>query len=236
MTWDSAIHVYAGPSCHAELLGTDLVLHPPAAAGDMARRCGDAPCTIVLIDGYFGHVRSPWHKEILHLMSLGFRMIGAASMGALRAAELDSAGMLGIGAIYHGFRTGLLTGDDEVALVHAPKELRYRPLTMALVDVRAKLVEEVRARRLSPATARHMVEDARAVPFSIRDARCLADMARRHNAPPDLLDPAAPGLKARDALAAIACARAFRHGPAAGAATPPMTVYLRGMLERPRDP
>ena len=36
----------------------------------------------------------------------GVRVYGAASMGALRAAELDAFGMVGIGKIYESYRVG----------------------------------------------------------------------------------------------------------------------------------
>lgn len=43
---------------------------------------------------------------------------GAASMDVLRATELTTYGMLGTGAIYEAFRTGTLTADDDVAVLH----------------------------------------------------------------------------------------------------------------------
>src|SRR6478609_8238987 len=101
-------------------------------------------------------------------------------MGALRAAELDTMGMLGVGAVYRAFRAGRLTADDEVAVSHAPAELGYRPVTMALVDVRARLIEEVRFRRMSGGLARAVLDDVRAVPFRERDALRLTQIATPH--------------------------------------------------------
>ena len=230
MSWSEIIHLYAGPTCWAMPPAPDLVAQPPAAAGDMLRRRHDTPCTLVLIDGFFDQVRSPWHKELLLLRAHGFRIIGAASMGALRAAELDAMGMLGVGAVYRAFRAGWLTGDDEVAVTHAPPELRYRPVTMALVDIRARLVEEVRSRRMTKHAARSLLDSARAVPFRDRDGACLSHLAARHAVPVDLLDPASPGLKSRDATAAIDAARALRHIPPHTAPPPPITRYLRTLM------
>ena len=51
-----------------------------------------------------------WHKEILWAMAQGIHVFGGASIGALRAAELDVFGMKGIGRIYEDFRDGVLTG------------------------------------------------------------------------------------------------------------------------------
>ena len=60
---------------------------------------------IGVIDGYFEIVPTVWHKEILWAMQAGIHVYGAASIGALRAAELDVFGMRGIGRIYEGFAT-----------------------------------------------------------------------------------------------------------------------------------
>ena len=47
-----------------------------------------------------------WHKEILFALSEGIDVYGAASMGALRAAELDAFGMRGIGDVYSAYAEG----------------------------------------------------------------------------------------------------------------------------------
>ena len=67
----------------------------------------------------------------------GIHVYGAASIGALRAAELDVFGMRGIGRIYEDFRDGVFEDDDEVAVLHGPEELGYPPLTEAMVNIRA---------------------------------------------------------------------------------------------------
>src|SRR5271154_4999719 len=60
-------------------------------------------------------------------------------MGALRAAELHSFGMVGFGRIFVWYRDGVLDGDDEVALTYGPAELGYVPLSEPLVNIRATL-------------------------------------------------------------------------------------------------
>ncbi|RUX68847.1 hypothetical protein EN904_03020 [Mesorhizobium sp. M7A.F.Ca.CA.001.07.2.1] len=52
---------------------------------------------IGLIDGLFESGPAVWHKEILFALDAGCRLLGAASMGALRAAECWQFGMIGIG-------------------------------------------------------------------------------------------------------------------------------------------
>lgn len=110
---------------------------PPAANGDVYRAVSAAPTAIGLVDGYFENVPAVWHKEILYALSQGVHVFGAASMGALRAAELSEFGMVGVGAIFAAYRDNRLEDDDEVAVVHGPAELDYLPVSEAMVNVRA---------------------------------------------------------------------------------------------------
>ncbi len=112
---------------------------PPAAHGDVLRATEAGARAIGIIDGYFENVPAVWHKEILWAMAKGVHVFGAASMGALRAAELTDFGMIGIGKIYEGYHSGALVADDEVAIAHGPDESGYKPGSEALVNVRATL-------------------------------------------------------------------------------------------------
>ena len=130
--------VFAGPSLHGTMhLPAGIEFRPPAARGDIVRAVADGAKRIGLIDGYFGSCASVWHKEILYALSTGCQVYGAASMGALRAAECHPFGMFPIGAIAMDFMSGALRDDAEVALVHGPSEVDYLPFTEALVDARA---------------------------------------------------------------------------------------------------
>ena len=66
-----------------------------------------------------------WHKEILWALARGVHVFGAASMGALRAAELHAFGMVGVGRIFAAYRDGELEADDEVAVLHGPAEVGF---------------------------------------------------------------------------------------------------------------
>lgn len=114
-------------------------LLPPIAGGDVLRLPLESGDVVGIIDGYFHHVPAVRHKELLHILAHGVRVVGGASIGALRAAELDVFGMEGVGQIYADFRDGVIDGDDEVALMHAPSDAGYRPHSVPLVDVRATL-------------------------------------------------------------------------------------------------
>jgi len=131
--------IFAGPTIHgANLLpSADYALRPPARQGDFYRAVEDGANVIGLIDGVYENVPAIWHKEILYGLSKGVHIFGAASMGALRAAECAPFGMVGIGEIYDGYASGRLENDSDVAQSHAPAEMRYLPLSEPLVNVRA---------------------------------------------------------------------------------------------------
>lgn len=112
---------------------------PPAAQGDVYRAATEQPLAIGIVDGYFERVPAIWHKEILWAMTRGIHVFGAASMGALRAAELASFGMNGVGEIYQSFRSGALEDDDEVAVTHGDESIGYRATSEAMVNMRATL-------------------------------------------------------------------------------------------------
>jgi hypothetical protein len=136
--------IFVGPTLPVEVvraLAPDAEIRPPAAVGEildlaLARR---RPTRIALIDGYFERMAAVWHKELLVAIERGIACYGAASMGALRAAELAPFGMIGVGAIYKAFVSGELTRDDEVAVAHLPAAQHYKPISDALVNIRATL-------------------------------------------------------------------------------------------------
>ncbi len=133
--------VFLGPSfapaAAARLLPANY--YPPVRMGDVYRLLASGVETIVIIDGVFHQSTPVWQREILAALEAGIRVVGGASMGALRAAELAPYGMEGIGTIYGWYRDGVIDGDDEVALVHADAELEYQALSEPLVNMRYNL-------------------------------------------------------------------------------------------------
>ena len=143
---------FLGPSLPGtRVRGIDL--RPPARQGDIWRALEDQPRAIALIDGVFEHVPSVWHHELRAALASGVAVFGAASMGALRAAELHPLGMIGIGQIFRWYRDGRLTDDGAVALLHAGAEHHYRPLTVPLVNV-MHVAKQLKAPRLVTAAKR----------------------------------------------------------------------------------
>jgi hypothetical protein len=133
--------IFVGPTLPAEEIARTqgFVCLPPVAQGDLYRAARRGPRAIGIIDGYFSGAPSVWHKEILWAISQGVPVFGSASMGALRASELHTFGMRGVGRIFEAFRDGALEDDDEVAVVHGPPELDYVAASEAMVNIRATL-------------------------------------------------------------------------------------------------
>jgi hypothetical protein len=110
----------------------------------------ERPLAIGIIDGYFERVPAVWHKELLWAMSEGIHVFGAASMGALRAAELAEFGMCGVGSIFEAYRSGRLEDDDEVAVAHGDASTGYRLASESMVNIRATLEAAERDRVVAP--------------------------------------------------------------------------------------
>ena len=152
----SSTIIFAGPTL------TIPGARAPAAVGDVLAAAHERGVErIAIIDGYFERMAAVWHKEILIALERGIAVYGAASMGALRAAELAPFGMIGVGAIYRDFKAGRLVADDEVAVAHLPAEAGYRVVSDALVNLRYGLALAARTHVISAATASSLVELAR---------------------------------------------------------------------------
>ncbi|MGP8329156.1 MAG: TfuA-related McrA-glycine thioamidation protein [Methanosarcinaceae archaeon] len=89
---------------------------------------------IGIIDGIFFDKTAVAHKEITKALKSGVIVIGGCSMGALRASELDTYGMIGIGKIYEWYRDGIIEADDEVAVATNPDT--FEPVSDPMVNIR----------------------------------------------------------------------------------------------------
>jgi len=175
-------YLFAGPSVPhnvREECATRAVVLPPVAGGDLLRvkaRKGDV---IGIIDGFFYRRPAVKHKEILDLLASGVKVYGAASMGALRAAELADFGMVGIGRVFNDYRHGVVIGDDEVALLHGTEAENYEPYTMALINVRYALMDAARCGQLRDDVANQALEAASQLPFMDRTFEAIVDSIHR---------------------------------------------------------
>ena len=236
------IIVFAGPSLPPPARPADprLDWRPPAVAGDALAAMASHPRAVVVIDGLFDEWPAIRHKELLSLVAEGVAVFGGASMGALRAAELHTLGMIGVGHIFDAYRRGLIDADDEVAVLHGPAAFDWSPLTEPLVTVRATLLHAVRRRVVSVSQARGLLEAARSIFYKHRTWAAILDAS-------EVDESTAPGgvesfrawlpagyidLKRRDALACVQAA--LRHGsaPQPSRPRPPQTFFTALLAEQ----
>lgn len=168
--------LFVGPTGPAPKHPAVRVL-PPVKRGDVLALLPQRPKCIAIVDGYFGTTGAVLHKEILEALECNVPVLGAASMGALRAAELHPFGMIGIGKVFDWYRNGAITADDEVAVLHAPQELGYACMSVALVNLRATLVA-LRARgRVSARDEQRLIGAAAEIWFQERTIETIVENA-----------------------------------------------------------
>lgn len=225
--------VFAGPSIH----GLDcapfsaVTLKPPAAAGDVLAAVSSGARVIGLIDGLYADCAAVWHKELLYALSRGITVIGAASMGALRAVECEMFGMHGLGQVFEQYRIGSRVSDADVALSHGPAELDFCPLTVSLVDAEAT-IDGLRD-TFDQTQCNRLIDAARSVHFSRRTWKAVATRAG-YDA--DLAATCAANLISVKKADALLLLQAVQNGSLPGAAAPEWTfqdtVFFRNLLAR----
>ena len=146
-------------------------VRPPIARGDLyaARERGHG--VLIIIDGVFHHRQAISPREVIDVVRDGARVIGASSMGALRAAECWPAGMVGMGGVYHLYRRGTLRSDDEVVVMMDDEQ---RAISFALINLRYAARVAVRNAQLSSEDAAKLVQAAQALHFGDRSWEALA--------------------------------------------------------------
>ncbi|MBR0557093.1 TfuA-like protein [Ciceribacter sp. L1K23] len=167
--------VFAGPSLHGShrAVPADIALLEPARQGDVHRAVNEGTNVIGLVDGYFDDSAAVWHKEILFALSEGVTVFGASSMGALRAVECCSFGMIGVGKIFEAYRRGEIIDDGAVALSHGPRETGYLPLTVAYVDVIATVRSLETQEQITSAEVAALLGAAETIFFKDRTWRAI---------------------------------------------------------------
>jgi hypothetical protein len=186
----SGTYVFVGPTlsvadARAEL---DAVYLPPVSAGDIYRLWPRRPRAIGVIDGVLGDPGAVWHKEIMWIMEQGVHVFGSASLGALRAAELDAFGMRGVGLVYQAVKAGDLGRDDEVLVAHAGPAEEYRATSVAMVDIRATLRSARSDGIISDATLTDLTTAGAAIFYRERTWGRLLDAATTSGCDPAAID------------------------------------------------
>lgn len=166
----------------------DVTYLPPVTQGDVYAAARERPWAIAIVDGYFERVPAVWHKEILWAMSQGVRVYGASSMGALRAAELHTLGMRGVGEIFELFARGDLEDDDEVTLVHGSEDDGYVSVSEPMVNLRFTFAAAEREGIIGRAARFDLTEIAKAMFYPDRRYEAVVDRGRERGLSLEELD------------------------------------------------
>jgi TfuA protein len=173
--------VYLGPSLGRleafSILKADY--KPPICRGDLAKLPEETKI-VGIVDGEFYQNLAVSSKEIVAILDRGIKVFGAASMGALRAAETYTFGTIGIGEIFAMFRDGVLNGDDEVALVYDPES--YRQLSEPLVNIRRALKMALASEIIDEEEMNRLISHMKSCYFPDRSYTALQSLC------PELLD------------------------------------------------
>lgn len=167
--------VYTGTSInhHDAKKILDADYRPPVKRNDIRKLMRNPPDIIGIIDGVFFDSAAVAHREIIEAMRGGVIVVGGGSMGALRASELDSYGMTGVGKIYEMYRSGVLESDDEVAVTFDAETMEA--LSVPLVNVRATLTSAVENGAVTRGTSEAFLEAAKKLFYPDRNYRNIVE-------------------------------------------------------------
>ena len=176
------VTVFVGPSLppqhRARFPGEWFDIRPPAARGELAALTeakSPAPAIVALIDGLMVGAYGPSIDETRILVESGHVVFGASSLGALRAAELCSHGMLGVGWVYKQFVSGALHRDsDLLAALYGDRS--GIPLTVPQINIIYGLRELVRGGELSLRHAELLEEKLRRLTYLERSSNAIRDV------------------------------------------------------------
>jgi len=163
--------VYTGTSINhsdaRKILDADY--RAPVRRHDFRRLLSSPPEIIGLIDGVFFDNAAVGHREIIEALKSGIIVVGGASMGALRAYELESYGMIGVGKVFGMYRNGIIESDDEVAVTFDAGS--NEALSIPLVNIRMTIEVAKDAGVINPAQASAIIGIARKLFYPDRNYR-----------------------------------------------------------------
>lgn len=129
---------------------------PPVRRSQLEKFVQQGYKVIGIIDGIFFDRAAVGHREIISALNAGVKIVGGASMGALRASELDTQGMIGVGKVYEWYRDGVIESDDEVAVSTNPDT--FEPISVPLVNIRETLKAALAAGIISEKDHENLLE------------------------------------------------------------------------------
>lgn len=172
----------------------------PIKRGNLSLALKENPDIIAIIDGVFHQSSAVGHKEILKVIKNGVKVYGASSMGALRASELDSLGMVGVGYVYNQYATGEVDSDDDVAVMLDSDTLEA--LSEPLINMKYVFTEAVNESIISESEKDELMNIAKKTYYPQRNyAKTLSDSSLDNDTKSRLIDfiRTSPNIKKEDA-------------------------------------
>jgi len=173
--------IFSGPSLTHEkarkILDADY--KPPAKKGDFLKFATQTNVLTVvgLVDGYFLQDYPPSPIEVYQLiMRKNTVVIGSASLGALRAVELEKFGMIGVGKIFELYKRGTINADDEVAVTFTEEAQSLQ--SEAMIDIRFNLFMAERKGIIDKITKKTVARVAKNVYFPYRNYGDILDKTK----------------------------------------------------------
>jgi hypothetical protein len=176
--------VFIGPSLDIEkarkIFNADY--RPPAKKGDFLSLLScindDDRIIVGLVDGLFLQDYPPSPIEVFQLLvKKNMLVLGGASLGALRAVELEKYGMVGIGKIFELYKKNKIAADDEVAVTFAAENQQLQ--SEAMIDIRYNLFIALRKGVIDKNTKRAAVKVAKSIYFPHRNYEYIIDETKR---------------------------------------------------------
>lgn len=199
--------VFVGPSLPPPReLHPGIDFRPPAARGDVLAAAEAGARRIGLVDGVFATRLAVTVTELWEATRVGAIILGAASVGALRAVEAPDV-VRGVGALYAALRDGALRDEDELGCTY--QEGTFELVAWPLVRVREALTALSREHPEFGAHLHEVLGTLKALPFDARTpgavvrAVRLAAPAMAPETVRRLLHDPAHDPKRRDALALV---------------------------------
>lgn len=176
------IIIFLGPSLSQEeaLEILDADYREPIQRNDILSVLNENPDIIGIIDGVFHQQPAVSHREILDALKKGVTVIGGASMGALRASELDDFGMIGIGYVYNQYKNGIIESDDDVAVVINPMTMEQ--LSDSLVSMEYNFKRALDKDLISKEDFNVLIQTAKAIFYPKRTYTLLLSSVPLHPA------------------------------------------------------
>ena len=206
--------IFLGPSLsisRAQVVLPEAVYCPPIRRGDLTAALRERPDIVGIIDGQFLQSLAVSPLEIFAALRAGTTVLGASSMGALRAVEMSGFGMIGVGTIFRWFRDARLIAEDELAVAYDADT--GAALSDALVNMRYAFSRAVAENVINHETRRVLIRVAGSVYFPERTYHSTIRLAESMVPAAELtrlrlwLRHRCPDLKADDALRLLRVAR-----------------------------